>query len=148
MEQIDNAVRNILRVKYKMGLFDNPYVDPESAKKMLDPSFLEHARKAARQSTVMLKNENGALPLSAEKIKSVAVIGPLADAPRDQMGTWCFDGLAENSVTPLKAIRDLLGERKVNYVPGLKYSRDKSKDQFTAAVTAAGKSDATLLVYR
>jgi beta-glucosidase len=145
MEQIDNAVKNILTVKYKMGLFENPYVDPETAKKMLDPSFLEHARKVARQSTVMLKNENGTLPLSADKIKSVAVIGPLADAPRDQMGTWCFDGLAENSVTPLKAIRDLLGETKVNYVPGLTYSRDKNKDQFSAAVGAARKSDATLL---
>jgi beta-glucosidase len=145
MEQIDNAVRNILRVKYKMGLFENPYVDPESDRVILDPAFLEHARKVARQSTVMLKNDNGTLPLSAEKIKSVAVIGPLADAPRDQMGTWSFDGLPENSVTPLKAIRDMLGEKKVNYVPGLKYSRDKNKDQFGAAMAAAGRSDATLL---
>jgi beta-glucosidase len=145
MEQIDNAVRNILRVKYKMGLFENPYVDPESDSVILDPAFLEHARKVARQSTVMLKNDNGTLPLSADKIRSVAVIGPLADAPRDQMGTWSFDGLPENSVTPLKAIRELLGEKKVNYVPGLKYSRDKNKDQFGAAVAAAGKSDATLL---
>lgn len=145
MEQIDNAVRNILRVKYKMGLFENPYVDPESDSVILDPAFLEHARKVARQSTVMLKNDNGTLPLSGDKIRSVAVIGPLADAPRDQMGTWSFDGLPENSVTPLKAIRDLLGEKKVNYVPGLKYSRDKNKDQFGAAVAAAGRSDATLL---
>lgn len=145
MAQIDNAVMNILRVKYKMGLFDNPYVDPETAKKMLDPSFLEHARKVATESTVMLKNENGTLPLAADKIRSVAVIGPLADAPRDQMGTWCFDGLPENSVTPLKAIRDLLGEKRVNYVPGLNYSRDRNKDQFAAAVAAARKSDATLL---
>jgi beta-glucosidase len=145
MEQVDNAVRNILRVKYKLGLFENPYVDPEAEKKILDPSFLEHARKVARQSTVMLKNDKGTLPLSAEKIGSVAVVGPLADAPRDQMGTWCFDGLSENSVTPLKAIRDLLGEKKVKYVPGLKYSRDKNKDQFSAAVTAARGSDAILL---
>jgi beta-glucosidase len=145
MDQVDNAVMNILTVKYKMGLFENPYVDPEAAKKILDPSFLEHSRKVARQSTVMLKNENGTLPLSAEKIKSLAVIGPLADAPRDQMGTWCFDGLPENSVTPLTAVRDLLGEGKVKYVPGLKYSRDKNKDQFTAAVAAARRTDATLL---
>lgn len=145
MEQIDNAVRNVLRVKYKMGLFENPYVDPAAEKKILDPSFLEHARKVARQSTVMLKNENSTLPLSSEKIKSVAVIGPLADSPRDQMGTWSFDGLPENSVTPLKAIRDLLGDTRVNYVPGLKYSRDKNKDQFSAALAAAGRSDATLL---
>jgi len=145
MEQIDNAVRNVLRVKYKMGLFENPYVDPAAEKKILDPSFLEHARKVARQSTVMLKNENSTLPLSSEKIKSVAVIGPLADSPRDQMGTWSFDGLPENSVTPLKAIRELLGDTRVNFVPGLKYSRDKNKDQFSAALAAAGRSDATLL---
>ncbi|HSO77441.1 MAG TPA: beta-glucosidase BglX, partial [Bacteroidales bacterium] len=145
IEKIDKAVRNILTVKYKMGLFENPYVDPEAEKKILDPSFLEHARKLARQSTVMLKNDKGTLPLSADKIGSVAVIGPLADAPRDQMGTWCFDGLPENSVTPLKAIRDLLGEKKVNYAPGLKYSRDKNKDHFSGAVAAARKSDAILL---
>jgi beta-glucosidase len=132
-------------VKYKLGLFENPYVDPEAEKRILDPSFLDHARKVARQSTVMLKNDNGTLPLSETRIKSLAIIGPLADAPRDQMGTWSFDGRPENSVTPLKAIRDLIGERKVNYVQGLKYSRDRNKDQFGAAVAAAGRSDAILL---
>jgi len=141
--QIDDAVRNILTVKYRLGLFDNPYVNPEAQKKILDPAFLDHARKVARQSTVMLKNEGNALPLS-ENIGSVAVIGPLADAPRDQLGTWCFDGQGENSVTPLRAVRELLGERKVNYVAGLSYSRDKSPDQFNAAVAAARRSDAIL----
>ncbi|MDF1560655.1 MAG: glycoside hydrolase family 3 N-terminal domain-containing protein [Bacteroidales bacterium] len=145
MEQIDIAVKNILRVKYKLGLFENPYIDPEAEKKIPDPAFLEHARKVARQSTVMLKNDNNTLPLFADEISSVAVIGPLADSPRDQMGTWSFDGLPENSVTPLEAIRDLIGDRKVNYVQALKYSRDKSKDQFSAALAAAGRSDAILL---
>ncbi len=145
MEQIDNAVKNILRVKYKLGLFENPYVDPEAEKKILDPSFLEHARMVARQSTVMLKNDSNTLPLFADKISSVAVIGPLADSPRDQMGTWSFDGLPENSVTPLEAIRDMIGDRKVNYVQGLKYSRDRTKDQFSAAMAAADRSDAILL---
>ena len=113
-EQIDDAVRDILRVKYRLGLFENPYTDPEANKKMLNPSFLEHARTVARQSTVMLKNDKSTLPLEADKISSVAVIGPLADSPRDQLGTWCFDGLPEeNSVTPLKAIKDVLGEKKV-----------------------------------
>jgi beta-glucosidase len=143
-EQIDEAVRDILRVKYKLGLFDNPYVDLAAEKKLLDPSFLEHARTVARQSTVMLKNDNGTLPLKADKISSVAVIGPLADAPRDQLGTWCFDGLPENSVTPLKALRDLLGEKKVNFVEGLEYSRDKKTDKFKAAVSAAQRSDVIL----
>lgn len=142
--QIDDAVRNILRVKYQLGLFENPYVDPAAEKKILDPSFLEHARKVATQSTVMLKNDNGTLPLAADKITSVAVIGPLADAPRDQLGTWCFDGKAENSVTPLKALREQLGDNKVNYAQGLKYSRDKSTALFGAALAAARKSDAIL----
>lgn len=141
--RIDEAVRNILTVKYRLGLFDNPYVDPEAQKKILDPSFLDHARKVARQSTVMLKNEGNALPLS-EDIGSVAVIGPLADAPRDQLGTWVFDGQGANSVTPLRAVRELLGEKRVNHVAGLKYSRDNSTDQFSAAVAAARRSDAIL----
>ena len=144
MEEIDNAVRDILKVKYRLGLFDNPYTDTLAEKKILDPAFLDHARKVARESAVLLKNENSALPLSADNISSVAVIGPLSDAPRDQLGTWCFDGRAENSVTPLDAIREVLGEKRVNYVQALSYSRDKSKDGFAAAVAAARRSDAVL----
>ena len=144
MDQIDDAVRYILKVKYRLGLFENPYVDPRAEEKLLDPDFLEHARKVARQSTVMLKNENNTLPLSASGISSVAVIGPLADAPRDQLGTWCFDGRAENSVTPLRAIRDIIGEERVNYSEGLRYSRDRNTTHFAAAVAAARKSDAIL----
>ncbi len=143
MAQIDESVRNILRVKFRMGLFDNPYVNPEAEKRILDPSFLEHARIVARQSVVLLKNKEKTLPLPLD-ISSVAVIGPLADAPRDQLGTWCFDGRGENSVTPLKAFRDLLGDKKVNYVSGLKYSRDKKTDQFSNAVAVAKKSDAVV----
>ncbi len=143
-EQIDNAVRNILRVKYRLGLFDNPYTNPEASGKILDPAFLDHARTVARQSAVLLKNENNTLPISAERVSSVAVIGPLSDAPRDQLGTWCFDGRAENSVTPLRAIRELLGDSRVNYVQALAYSRDKNKSAFAEAVSAARRSDVVL----
>jgi len=141
--QIDEAVLNILTVKYRLGLFDNPYINTEAEKILLDPAFLEHSRTVARESAVLLKNDSKTLPLKTE-ISSVAVIGPLADAPRDQLGTWCFDGRPENSVTPLKAIRELLGEKKVNYVSGLRYSRDKSTAQFNAAIAAAKKSDAII----
>jgi len=144
MEEIDNAVGNILRVKYRLGLFDNPYTDPKAEEKILDPAFLDHARTVARESSVLLRNENSTLPLSAEKVSSVAVIGPLADAPRDQLGTWCFDGRAENSVTPLKAISDVLGDSRVNYVQALANSRDKGKAGFADAVAAARRSDAVL----
>jgi beta-glucosidase len=144
MEQINDAVRYILSVKYRMGLFENPYIDPGAEKQLLDPSFLEHARTVARQSVVMLKNNQKTLPLTADRLTSVAVIGPLADAPRDQLGTWCFDGRPENSVTPLKAVKELLGEGKVKYAPGLRYSRDKNKDLFKAALSAAKSSDVIL----
>ena len=143
LEEIDRAVLNILRAKYKLGLFENPYTDPEAEKKILAPAFLEHARTVARESTVLLKNEGKTLPLRTD-ISSVAVIGPLADAPREQLGTWCFDGRGENSVTPLQAVREVLGEKRVNYVSGLKYSRDINKSQFNAAIAAAAKSDAIL----
>jgi len=140
---IDEAVKNILRVKFKLGLFENPYVDPEAEKQMLSPDFLDHARTVARQSAILLKNDPNTLPLSAG-ISSVAVIGPLADAPRDQLGTWVFDGKAENSVTPLTAIKEVFGDSKVNFAAGLKYSRDKSKTGFAAAIAAAKKSQAIL----
>lgn len=143
MEEIDQSVRNILRVKFRLGLFENPFVNPEAEKKILDQSFLDHARNVARQSAVLLKNTENTLPLPSG-ISSVAVIGPLADSPRDQLGTWCFDGRAENSVTPLTAIKQLLGDKKVNYAAGLKYSRDKKTDQFNSVIAAAKKSDAVI----
>jgi len=138
---VDDAVGNILRVKFKLGLFENPYINPEVQKQVLNPAFLDHARTVARESAVLLKNKNKTLPLSS-KIHSVAVIGPLADSPRDQMGTWVFDGKAENSVTPLTAFKELLGADKVNYIKGLQYSRDKNKSEFAKTVALAKQSDA------
>lgn len=140
---VDEAVRNILRVKLKLGLFENPYVQPEAEKQILNPQFLEHARTVARESAVLLKNNDKTLPLSS-KIHSVAVIGPLADSPRDQLGTWVFDGKAENSVTPLNAIIEVLGAERVNFIKGLQYSRDKNRNDFAKAVAMAKQSDAIL----
>ena len=142
-KSVDDAVRNILRVKFKLGLFENPYVKLDAQNQMLQPDFMAHARKIARESAVLLKNNNKTLPLKT-KIGSVAVIGPLADSPRDQLGTWVFDGKAENSVTPLTAIKELLGAEKVNFIKGLNYSRDKDKTDFEKTVALAKKSDAIL----
>ncbi|MCK9640265.1 MAG: glycoside hydrolase family 3 C-terminal domain-containing protein [Prolixibacteraceae bacterium] len=138
---LDDAVRNILRVKFKLGLFENPYTNPEAQKQVLNPEFLDQARIAAMESAVLLKNKNKTLPLSP-KIHSVAIIGPLADSPRDQLGTWVFDGKAENSVTPLTAFKAQLEPDKINYIKGLQYSRDKNKSEFAKAVALAKQSDA------
>lgn len=141
---IDEAVRNILRVKVRLGLFEQPYVPSGRQSVMYADKHLEAAKKAALESAILLKN-NGALPLNLSSIKSLAVIGPMADAPHDQMGTWVFDGEKTHTVTPLMALKETL-RNKVDliYEPGLKYSRDYSKEGIGRAVAAAKKADVIL----
>ena len=139
---IDTHVGNILRVKIKLGLFKKPYDNHISTDTILAPSHLTVSREAARKSMVLLKNDNNTLPIS-KNIHSLAVIGPLADAPRDQLGTWIFDGQGEDSTTPKQAFSTILGSR-MNFVSGLEYSRDKSTKGFAEAVAAAKRSDAVL----
>lgn len=100
---IDNAVRNILTLKMQLGLFDNPYTTPLPAPIHYASDHLEAAQQAAEQAVVMLKNDNHTLPLKPGA--RVAVFGPLADDPYNQMGTWVLDGEADHSVTPLTSIR-------------------------------------------
>lgn len=140
---INERVANILRVKFQLGLFDKPIENNELKRDtILAVSHLEHAREVARNSMVLLKNNNQILPLSKE-IRSLAVIGPLADAPHDQLGTWVFDGNECDSETPKTTFLNLLGNR-MNFAAGLEYSRDKSTKGFGAALAAAAKSDAIL----
>lgn len=139
---IDDAVRRILKVKLELGLFENPYAINDN--KLLTEKALDVAKKAVIQSAVLLQNKNNVLPLSKD-IKKVAVIGPLADAPHEQMGTWVFDGNEENTITPLAAIRNYLGKDKVNYASGLEISRTLDKKGFNDAIKAAQNSDVVLL---
>ena len=145
VEAIDNAVRNILRIKVRLGLFEHPYVDVAKAETALyTEEALEAARVSAVESVVLLSND-GVLPLDNGKVKTVLVTGPMADAPHDQLGTWVFDGDAAHTVTPLDAIRNMYGnDVKVIYEPGLKYAREFSKDGIRKAVSAARKADVIL----
>ena len=137
---IDNAVRNILRVKILLGLFEHPYVDAEAARAVqYAPEHLASAQKSAEESVILLKND-GVLPLKGGRI---LVTGPLADAPYDQLGTWAFDGQKEHSVTPLQALRAQFPGR-VDYVPGLRYSREK-RDNFADVLAAARSADVVLV---
>lgn len=143
VETIDNAVRNILRIKFRMGLFENPYVDTKKESVLYADAHLKAARHAAIESAILLKNDNNTLPLS--RGKKVAIIGPMADAPHDQMGTWVFDGDKNYTVTPVAALK---GEYKdVNYVyeQGLAYSRDKSTANFEKAKQAAASADVAVV---
>lgn len=141
---IDEAVQRILFMKSRLGLFKEARPQVQFAVETLGTSHREAAKRAAIESVVLLKNENKLLPLSPA-LKSIAVIGPLADAPHEQMGTWSFDGKKEDSETPLNALRaEFAGKTKINYAPGLKISRTKTEEGFADALAAVRASDVVL----
>jgi beta-glucosidase len=143
IETVDNAVRNILRVKFRMGLFENPYINTKKASVLYADDHLNAARKAAIESAILLKNDNNTLPLA--ETKKVAIIGPMADAPHDQMGTWVFDGDKNHTVTPVGALKDEYKHINYVYEPALGYSRDKSTLNFEKAKQAAASADVAIV---
>lgn len=142
-KMIDESVRTILRLKFRLGLFDQPYTDVTKANDFYRPESLEAAKLAATESAVLLKN-NGILPLD-NRYKTIAVVGPLADAALEQFGTWSFDAEPDRAITPLKAITDNYGEQyKIIGEPALTFSRDSNATHVTQAVAAARKADVVL----
>lgn len=137
---VDARVRDVLRVKYWLGLFDRPYRDdPTEADRIVRaPEHLALAARAARESIVLLKNEGGALPLAREKLKRVLVAGPLAD---DAHGWWSRYGAQRlDFVTPLAGLRAKLGAGvEVRYAKGVevKDARFPESDVLREAPTAA-----------
>jgi beta-glucosidase len=118
MSVVDEAVRRVLRVKLKAGLFEHPYADPaREATDILTPDSLQTARKLAQESIVLLQNKGDLLPL--KKDETVAVIGPLADDKASQLGPWAGDGQAKDAVTPLEGIVAKIGKEHVLYAKGV-----------------------------
>ena len=157
---IDQAVARILYQKFQLGLFENPYVDPEKAARLTDTAEdRELAREAARRSIVLLKNANKILPLDRAKLKSVAVIGP--NAARAHLGGYT-DPTPPRTVSILEGVKNKLGDLvKVNYAEGVKITKeggnwfgdaatlnDQASDQklIDEAVSVAKNSDAVILV--
>lgn len=144
LELVDDAVRRVLRLKHELGLFEHPFSKPPVTSVALSAEHLALAREAAQRSMVLLKND-GALPL-AKSSRSVAVLGPLADAPLEQLGCWSYDGTLEAAVTPLSALRARLGQGvRVEHVAGLPDCRSSDESGIQAAVDAALAADVTLL---
>ena len=147
MPVVDEAVRRVLRVKFAMGLFEHPYTDENVPAYEPTPEKRELAKKAAEESFVLLKNEaipgvGRLLPLASD-LKSVALIGPLADDAEDMIGSWGAQGEASNTKTLRGALADKLG-KNLNYVKGTDIlSTDTSG--FAAAVTAAKNADLVIL---
>ncbi len=144
MAALDAKVMRVLRLKARIGLFDMPY-----ARRTRPPApgdALALVRQAALESLVLLKNDACALPLDPGRLQRLAVIGPLADAPAEQLGTWVFDGDASLSVTPLGALEACArGRFAVDFEPALKTSRDRSTNRFEAATEMARAADAAVL---
>jgi beta-glucosidase len=145
MEYVDDAVARILRIKFKLGLFDNPYTNEGlSATTLATPEHMAVARKLATESVVLLKNDNNLLPLQPNT--PIALIGPLADEAYEQLGTWVFDGKAENSITVLQAFNDTNGKDNTFFAKGLAYSRDQSTKGFAEAEKAISKAKVVVMV--
>jgi len=143
---LDLAVRRILRMKFRLGLFADPYhaSTPErEAKTLRNAAHIEAARNVARKAIVLLKNERGILPL-AKNVKTIAVIGPLAHNHRDPVGTWAGPTDTNNVVTLLDGVRAAVPASRVLFAPGCAIDgRDTAG--ISAAVTVARQADVVLL---
>jgi len=147
IQQINTAVKKILQLKWQLGLFDSPYTDASLLPEPLNAEHLQIAKDAAIKSCVLLKNEQNILPLAAEKLNSVAVIGPLADDPYEQLGTWIFDGDSQHSQTCLTAIEKLLsGKASLNHVKAMETSRSHDQADFKHAVATAATADVAIMI--
>jgi beta-glucosidase len=143
--ELDKAVANILRLKFKMGLFENPYVDAKAAKKLVHSAEnVALARKVAAQGTVLLKN-NGILPLK-KGLGTIAVIGPNADVMYNQLGDYTAPQEPSQIITVYQGIKNAVGDKaNVVYAKGCSV-RDTSATDIPAAVNAASSADAVVLV--
>jgi len=146
LKNIDRSVRRILEIKYRLGLFDNPFVDPQKA---VEISHTEENQKlalqAAREGIVLLKNKDGILPLS-KKINSIAVIGPNANDEKNQLGDYTSRVVLQDIVTVLDGISNKLGEDvKITYVKGCNVKGDEL-NEIDKAVNAARNAEIVILV--
>ncbi|HXJ05642.1 MAG TPA: beta-glucosidase BglX [Candidatus Acidoferrum sp.] len=167
-QQIDDAVRPILEMKIRLGLFDHPYVDVDRSRQILStPEHRTAERLTAERTAVLLRNEGHLLPLNKSAYKKIAVIGPLADSQIDTIGSWAFQEDLPETVTVLAGLRNKLGSQaELSYAPGVQIRRtfpsffdaifhlkaapvwtpEQAKDEMSKAVTLARSSDLTILV--
>lgn len=151
LQQIDKMVARILALKFKLGLFENPYTKASDYPPLLNAENLQVAKQAAIKSCVLLKNDNQTLPLSGSNLESIALIGPLADDDYEQLGTWVFDGETQHTVTCKTAIEEFVADKlegkvRVNYAKGLETTRSDNQQDFSEVLNMAAQSDAIVMV--
>ena len=144
MKLVDESVRRILRVKFRLGLFERPYVEekPESEMYLL-PKSLEIAEKAAAESMVLLKNEGSVLPL--EKVGTIAVVGPLASDSTQHLGNWGARARAEDVIGIVQGMcEEYAGKSKILTAKGCDFEGN-DKSGFAEAVRVAKASDVVVV---
>jgi beta-glucosidase len=149
MAQVDASVRRVLNAKYRLGLFDDPfrYCSDDGARERaltLTPAHREAARRMAQKSLVLLENEGNVLPLS-RSLRTLAVIGPLADHQRAMLGNWAVAGREADAVTPLDGLKAALGDRTRLIVARGADIDGMDTSGFGAAVRAAEQADAVVM---
>jgi beta-glucosidase len=138
---VDQAVRRVLRIKFQAGLFDNPYTDEKRAQtELLSAENQAVARKMAQESMVLLKNEKNLLPLD-KNVKTIALIGPLADDKANQMGSWVGNGRAQDAITPLEGIKAKLSKAKILVSRGVEL--DLEGPHYNSGATGAAPAPMT-----
>src|SRR5256886_13204859 len=144
---VNEAVRRVLRAKAALGLFDEPYhgatVEHERAV-LLAPEHRQLARRVAEESIVLLKNDASLLPLGS-RVRTIAVIGPLADDKVAALGSWSGRGEPRDAVTPLEGIKQRAGNVNVLYAKGCGIT-DTASAALADAVAAAEQADVAVLV--
>lgn len=149
---LDEYVRQVLEMKYKLGLFDDPYRYLNKSREqetLYSQELMDHAMLAAKESIVLLKNEpagsaaSNLLPLS-KSTRSVALIGPLADNQKDMLGTWHVAGDETKVVTLLEGIRQTAPDVRINYARGAGFNGN-DQSGFAEALAAARRSDVVIM---
>jgi beta-glucosidase len=146
MKEVDQAVSRLLRLKFQMGLFEHPYVDPGYAEKTVNSKeHRELALQAAREGIVLLKNEKKILPLKKD-IKTIAVIGPNADAAIAQLGDYFPHNIPQHVITVLEGIRNKVSPKtKITYVKGCDIIKNDT-NEIEKAKIAAKNADIAIVV--
>ncbi|HEX8144869.1 MAG TPA: beta-glucosidase BglX [Pyrinomonadaceae bacterium] len=141
---VDEAVRRILRIKFRLGLFDKPYADEARERtQILSGENLAAAREVAGRSMVLLKNERETLPLS-KSVRTIALIGPLADDPKAMLGSWAGDGRPEDTVTLLAGIKAKVApQTRVLYAKGVAIEGRGVSGNYDAAPADASNAGGT-----
>lgn len=145
MPVIDEAVRRVLRVKFRLGLFENPYADEALERaEVFKKANQDYAKTSAEKSFVLLKNDKQTLPIN-KNIKEIAVVGALADSRADMHANWTGDGRPEDAVTILTGLKQKFPNMKIRFEPGCD-AKCETDAGFKKAVDAAKDSDFTVLV--